>query len=62
MIMSSYEKLLAVVQAAREDVEKANGGNRAAGTRARKHMQAVRAAAQDVRKAILSGREQPPAA
>ncbi|NBX37581.1 MAG: histone H1 [Planctomycetes bacterium] len=62
MIMNSYEELLRVVNAAREDIEKAHGGNRAAGTRARKQMQAVRAAAQEVRKAILGGREQPPAA
>ena len=62
MIMNSYEELLRAVNAAREDIEKAHGGNRAAGTRARKQMQAVRAAAQEVRKAILGGREQPPAA
>ncbi|MSQ90839.1 MAG: histone H1 [Phycisphaerales bacterium] len=60
MIMQSYEKLLAVIQNAREDVEKAAGGNRAAGTRARKHMQDVRAAAQEVRNAILAARAQPP--
>lgn len=62
MIMQSYEKLLAVMNAAREDVEKAAGGNRAAGTRARKHMQAVRSAAQDVRNAILTARTEPPKA
>lgn len=62
MIMQSYEKLLAVVANAREDIEKAAGGNRAAGTRARKHMQEVRSAAQDVRNAILSARAEPPKA
>ncbi|MSR45272.1 MAG: histone H1 [Phycisphaerales bacterium] len=62
MIMQSYEKLLSVVNNAREDIEKAGGGNRAAGTRARKHMQEVRAAAQEVRNAILAARETPPKA
>lgn len=62
MIMNSYEELVRIVNAAREDIEKAHGGNRAAGTRARKHMQTVRAAAQEVRKAILAVREQPPTA
>ncbi len=62
MIMQSYEKLMAAVTAAREDLEKAAGGNRAAGTRARKAMQAVRSAAQDVRVAILGARDTPPAA
>ncbi len=60
MIMQSYEKLLAVLNGAREDIEKAAGGNRAAGTRARKHMQEVRSVAQEVRAAILAGREEPP--
>ncbi len=60
MIMQSYDKLIAAVNSAREDLEKAAGGNRAAGTRARKAMQTVRSAAQDVRVAILSGRETPP--
>ncbi len=60
MIMQSYEKLLAVAANAREDIEKAHGGNRAAGTRARKHMQEVRAAAQEVRNAILAARAEPP--
>lgn len=62
MIMQSYEKLIATVNSAREDLEKAAGGNRAAGTRARKVMQEVRAAAQEVRIAILGSREQPPKA
>ncbi len=62
MIMQSYEKLIAAVQSAREDLEKAAGGNRAAGTRARKAMQDVRSAAQEVRIAILSARDTPPKA
>ncbi|MSR29322.1 MAG: histone H1 [Phycisphaerales bacterium] len=60
--MQSYEKLIAAVTSAREDLEKAAGGNRAAGTRARKSMQEVRSAAQEVRIAILAGREAPPKA
>jgi len=62
MIMQSYEKLLAVMNAAREDIEKAAGGNHAAGTRARKHMQQVRSVAQEVRAAVLAGRGGPPKA
>ncbi len=62
MIMQSYEKLLAVINSAREDVEKAAGGNRAAGTRARKQMQEVRSAAQEVRNSILTARTEPPKA
>ena len=42
---------------AEEDVAKAIGGNKAAGTRVRKKMQEIKSAAQDVRKKILEGRE-----
>ena len=35
---------------AEDDVAKAEGGNKAAGTRVRKKMQEIKAAAQDVRK------------
>jgi hypothetical protein len=38
-------------------VNKAIGGNKAAGTRVRKKMQEIKQAAQDVRKKILEGRE-----
>jgi hypothetical protein len=61
--MTEYENLKRLVAEAEEDVNKAIGGNKAAGTRVRKKMQEVKAAATDVRKKILEGRNaQPPAA
>ncbi len=62
--MTEYENLKRLVTEAEEDVNKAIGGNKAAGTRVRKKMQEVKAAATDVRKKILEGRnaQQPPAA
>ncbi len=42
---------------AEEDLQKAEGGNKAAGTRVRKKMQEIKSAAQDVRKKILEGRD-----
>jgi hypothetical protein len=56
--MQEYEKLKQLVSEAEEDVNKAHGGNKAAGTRVRKKMQEIKAAAQDVRKKILEGREE----
>ena len=55
--MSEYEKLKQLVAEVEEDVNKAMGGNKAAGTRVRKKMQDIKSAAQDVRKKILEGRE-----
>ncbi|MHC4445576.1 MAG: histone H1 [Planctomycetota bacterium] len=51
--MEEYEKLKQLVEAASDDIAKAEGGNKAAGTRIRKMMQDIKAAAQDVRKKIL---------
>jgi len=47
------------VEAAAEDVAKASGGNKAAGTRVRKAMQEIKDTAQTVRKKILEVRSQP---
>ena len=55
--MQEYETLKKLVEEAAEDVSKAAGGNKAAGTRVRKKMQDIKSAAQDVRKKILEGRE-----
>jgi hypothetical protein len=49
-----------MVESARDDIAKAQGGNKAAGTRVRKTMQDVKNAAQDVRKRILEIRSEPP--
>jgi hypothetical protein len=56
--MQEYETLKRLVTEAEEDLQKAEGGNKAAGTRVRKKMQEIKAAATDVRKKILEGRDQ----
>ncbi|MEO1583974.1 MAG: histone H1 [Planctomycetota bacterium] len=55
--MESYERLKAIIAEAEEDISKAEGGNKAAGTRARKSLQDVRNLAQDIRKEILELRD-----
>ena len=55
--MESYEKLKQMVEEVAEDVYKAVGGNKAAGTRVRKVMQEIKNTAQEVRKSILTIRE-----
>ena len=45
--MQEYETLKKLVDEAADDVNKAVGGNKAAGTRVRKKMQEIKAAAQD---------------
>jgi len=57
--MEEYKKLKELVEAAADDVDKAVGGNKAAGTRVRKAMQDIKAAAQEVRKKILEARSAP---
>jgi hypothetical protein len=54
--MEEYETLKRLVEQAADDVAKAEGGNKAAGTRVRKSMQDIKAAAQEVRKKILEVR------
>jgi hypothetical protein len=58
MIMEEYEKLRRLVEDVSEDVKKACGGNKAAGTRVRKAMQEIKNTAQEVRKRVLEVREQ----
>jgi hypothetical protein len=58
--MTEYETLKRLVAEAEEDVNKANGGNKAAGTRVRKKMQEIRSAAQDLRKKVLERRQAEP--
>jgi len=57
--MQEYELLKKLVETIGEDVAKAQGGNKAAGTRVRKAMQDIKNAAQDVRKKILEVRSEP---
>lgn len=54
--MMEYDRLKELVAAAEDDLLKAEGGNKAAGTRVRKAMQDIKTAAQDVRKKILEVR------
>ena len=54
--MEEYARLKVLVEEIADDVAKASGGNKAAGTRVRKAMQDIKAAAQDVRKKILEVR------
>jgi len=51
--MQQYEDLKVLVAEIEADVNKAEGGNKAAGTRVRKQMQKIKQAAQVVRSTIL---------
>jgi len=51
--MQAYENLKALVVEIEADINKAEGGNKAAGTRVRKQMQEIKKAAQAVRNTIL---------
>ena len=51
--MQEYENLKTLVAEIEADVNKAEGGNKAAGTRVRKQMQDIKKAAQVVRNSIL---------
>ena len=55
--MQAYERLKQAVAEAEEDIRKAEGGNKAAGTRARKQMQEVKKVSQEVRQALLDLRD-----
>ncbi|MFG0328880.1 MAG: histone H1 [Phycisphaerales bacterium] len=55
--MEAYDRLKQLVQDAEEDIRKAEGGNKAAGTRARKMMQEIKNAAHQVRQDILKARD-----
>ncbi len=54
--MEAYDRLVKLVEDIAEEVRKAEGGNKAAGTRVRKAMQDVKQAAQEVRVGILDAR------
>lgn len=51
-----YESLRSLVESAEDDVRKAAGGNKAAGTRVRKLMQDVKSRAQELRVKVLEDR------
>ncbi len=54
--MEEFENLKRLITEAEDDIKKAEGGNKAAGTRARKTMQDIKNAAQAVREKILTMR------
>ena len=51
--MQEYEDLKVLVDEIESDISKAEGGNKAAGTRVRKQMQRIKQAAQLVRNRVL---------
>jgi hypothetical protein len=56
-MLEQYEQLKSIVNAVEDDIRKAAGGNKAAGTRVRKQMQDVKNAAQELRKKVLEARD-----
>ena len=57
--MQEYEKLNVLVAEIEMDINKAEGGNNAAGTRVRKQMQAIKQASQELRNRVLELRSEP---
>ena len=56
--MQEYEELKRLVAEIEADINKAEGGNKAAGTRVRKQMQTIKQAAQTVRNKVLELRSE----
>ena len=56
-MLETYEQLKSLVASVEEDIRKAAGGNKAAGTRVRRSMQDVKNTAQTLRVKVLEGRE-----
>jgi hypothetical protein len=61
MVEETYRQLVKLVADAESDVQKAAGGNKAAGTRVRKSMQDIKKIANDLRAKILESRDTPDA-
>jgi hypothetical protein len=61
MALPEYETLKQLVTEVEDDLNKAVGGNKAAGTRVRKKMQDIKSEAQKIRQRILENRETEPA-
>ena len=51
--MQAYEELKQLVAEIETDINKAEGGNKAAGTRVRKQMHMIKQASQNVRNTVL---------
>lgn len=59
-MLETYQQLKQLVDGVEDDLRKAAGGNKAAGTRVRKSMQDVKNAAQELRKKVLDDRGSDP--
>jgi hypothetical protein len=57
-MLESFEQLKAMIAQVEDDVRKAAGGNKAAGTRVRKQMQEIKNLAQEVRVKVLENRDE----
>ena len=55
--MEAYERLKRMIAEIDDDMKKAEGGNKAAGTRVRKAMQDIKNTAQEIRKGVLDLRQ-----
>ena len=55
-MLATYEQLKSLVAAVEDDLKKAVGGNRTAGTRVRKQMQDIKSKAQELRVKVLGNR------
>jgi len=55
--VEAFDRLKKMVAEAEDDIMKAEGGNKAAGTRARQTMQEIKNAAQEVREKVLELRD-----
>ena len=58
-MLETYEQIKNLVVMLEDDVRKASGGNRAAGTRVRKAMQELKSMAQALRVKVLEDRDSP---
>jgi hypothetical protein len=61
MLNDLYQQLVKLAQEVEPDLQKAAGGNKAAGTRVRKSMQEIRSVAQEIRVKVLEARDTPAA-
>jgi hypothetical protein len=59
--MEAFQRLKTLVSVIEDDMAKALGGNKAAGTRVRQTMQDIKAVAQEIRQKVLEIRNTEPA-
>ncbi|MEX0654719.1 MAG: hypothetical protein WD534_04670 [Phycisphaeraceae bacterium] len=59
-MLETYEQLKTLIDSLEDDVRKAAGGNKAAGTRVRKQLQEVKNVSQALRVQVLEQREDAP--